>query len=65
MTDADKLDRIARAICAERCAGYGIPSCCDWGQWPNPNCGTVSEGTTCHTIARAALKAMEESNGKS
>lgn len=51
----DKLERVARAVCAETCAFMGEPPCYTVeGEWPNPNCSEPG----CHAIARAAIAAF-------
>ena len=52
----DKLERVARAICAEKCAFMGEPPCYSVeGEWPNPNC----QEPGCHAEAQAAIAALE------
>lgn len=52
----DKLERVARAICAEKCAFMGEPPCYTVeGEWPNPNC----QDPGCHAEAQAAIAAIE------
>lgn len=53
----DRKDRIARAICAERCAEYGEPPCYVTAEdgTLSPDCGVTFE-TTCEQLA-AAVKA--------
>lgn len=52
----DKRERVARAICAEKCAFMGEPPCYSVeGEWPNPNCSEPG----CHAEAQAAIAALE------
>ena len=52
----DKKEKVARAICAEKCAFMGEPPCYSVeGEWPNPNCSEPG----CHAEAQAALAALE------
>lgn len=51
----DLVERVAKAICQERCAHYGEPAC--WKLepkiWPNPDCD-------CGGVTIAAIAAMRE-----
>jgi hypothetical protein len=38
MTAPERVDCIARAICAEQCAEYGEHPCHKTGPWPNEGC---------------------------
>ncbi|MFV1689996.1 hypothetical protein VWZ40_00905 [Phaeobacter sp. JH20_21] len=52
LAEEERMERIARTICAEKNAVYGEPPC--WkvdGPWPNPDCGDC----TCHDLAKAVL----------
>lgn len=52
----DKRERVARAICAEKCAFMGEPPCYTVAiEWPNPNCSEPG----CHAEAQAAIAALE------
>lgn len=52
----DKREKVARAICAEKCAFMGEPPCYTVeGEWPNPNC----QEPGCHAEAQAAIAALE------
>jgi hypothetical protein len=60
MTEQDK---IARAICREKCAFYGDPPCFlledDDGsaaEWPNPYCDEPG----CHALAAAVVASLAE-----
>lgn len=50
-------ERVARAICAEKCAFMGEPPCWTFKEetWPPPTCDEPG----CVYEARAAIKAME------
>ena len=53
----DLRERVARAICAEKCAFMGEPPCYSVeGQWPNPVCSEPG----CHAEAQAAIDALAE-----
>jgi hypothetical protein len=52
----DKREKVARAICAEKCAFMGEPPCSSVeGEWPNRNCSEPG----CHAEAQAAIAALE------
>lgn len=52
----DKRERVARAICAEKCAFVGEPPCYSVnGEWPNPTCSEPG----CHAEAQAAIAALD------
>lgn len=52
----DKREKVARAICAEKCAFMGEPPCYSVeGEWPNRNCSEPG----CHAEAQAAIAALE------
>jgi hypothetical protein len=60
---AEEIDRVARAICREKCAFYGEPPCFsledDDGNpvpWPNTHCDEPG----CGALALAALLAQPE-----
>lgn len=55
MTDA-QIDRMARAICREKCAFYGDPPCWRIGDWPHETCDEPG----CIALARAAAEVMGE-----
>ena len=49
------VEKVAAAICAERCAFYGEPPC--WkieGEWPPKSCDEPG----CVALAQAAIAAM-------
>jgi hypothetical protein len=50
----ERVDRIARAICAEQCAEYGEPPCHKTGPWPNEGCDEPG----CIALATATLTAQ-------
>ena len=52
----DDVERVARAICAEKCAYMGEPACWTFKEetWPPPTCDEPG----CVYEARAALSAM-------
>jgi hypothetical protein len=60
--DKEKIDKVARAICRERCAFMGEPAC--WmitsiikgEKFPAPDC----DDPGCEALAMAALAAMEQ-----
>lgn len=61
-----RTDRIARAICREKCAFYGDPPCFNvtgiMGEplpWPNPNCDEPG----CHALALAVAALLRQSDG--
>ncbi len=63
MTRDETIEKVARAICAERCAWAGEPPC--WKimdgsnyQWPPETCDEPG----CVAFAQAAVAAMEEAN---
>lgn len=52
LTSPEARERIAKAVCREKCAFYGELAC--WqvdGPWPAPECDEPG----CHAIADAAL----------
>ena len=52
----DMIERVARAICQERCATpFGDPPC-----WAADNFDGCQDDTPCSGIARAAIEAMRE-----
>ena len=51
MTRETAQDRIARAICAEKCAFYGEPPCYRIAEWPNEACDEPG----CMALALAVL----------
>lgn len=55
MSDADKLQRVAQAICRERSAVYGEPPCHDLGH----RTADCECDEACEALARAAIDAME------
>ena len=61
MAEREDVERVARAICAERCAFYGEPPCYvidpDFveQEWQPENCNEPG----CKALAMAALAAME------
>ena len=66
MTD-DATDRIARAICREKCAFLGEPPCWDrtyfpGEPWPNPDCDEPG-CMALATAAAAAIRTPEDSEG--
>jgi len=53
------IDKIARAICQERCAFYGEPACWTFNNepgtpWPNPNCDEPG----CFALAKAVFEEL-------
>lgn len=54
---AARLDKAARAICAEKCAFYGEPPCwrIDPEEWPNPQCDEPG----CEALGRAVLAVLD------
>ena len=58
MSDAAKIERVARAICQERCAFYGEPPC--WriapDEWEKQDCDEPG----CRAMAMAAIAALED-----
>lgn len=60
----DPTDRIARAICREKCAFMGEPPCFDksiFGEepWPNPYCDEPG----CHALAAAVVAEIGKDTG--
>ncbi len=60
MTDPE-AEKIARAICREKCAFYGDPPCFEMTgdqdeelPWPNPGCDEPG----CHALAAAVAEAL-------
>lgn len=64
--DAERIDGMARAICAEKCAFYGEPPCYRIGDWPNehcdePGCPSLAAAVAAH-LARAQDRGGEDAN---
>ena len=53
-------DRIARAICAEKCAFYGEPACYRIAEWPNEHCDEPG----CMALALAVLAVAPPSDAQ-
>jgi len=62
----DRITRIARAICAERCAEYGEPPCwqVDEDGRLSPDCGN-SDDCSCQQLAEVAAQAVNDELEKS
>lgn len=57
MNDSAKIERVARAICQERCAFYGEPPCYKLDEWkPGDDCDEPG----CRAMAMAAVAAMQD-----
>lgn len=54
MSDPETIARVARAICAEKCAFYGEPPCWEVGEGLSPDCDEPG----CEALAMAAVAAI-------
>jgi hypothetical protein len=58
MTEDDRIAKVARAICAEKCAFYGEKPCWQIGEGLSPDCGQLGPG--CLALAQAAVAALQQ-----
>ena len=56
MSDPETIARVARAICAEKCAYYGDQPCWKVGDGLSPDCDEPG----CEALARAAEVALKD-----
>jgi hypothetical protein len=57
---AGELERVAQALCRERCARVGEPACCDGGSWPNRFCEEGGPDLGCREAAKLLAQALDE-----
>lgn len=55
-----ELERVAQALCRERCARVGDPACCDGGSWPNRYCEEGGPDLGCREAAKLLVDALKD-----